>query len=74
MKSLKEIYLSMIGCLALSGFAWAEKGHQVEGGRIIHEPVTHKNLSVFIISGQDILGKDVDYVTLSEAMRKSGWW
>ena len=76
MKSLKEIYLSMMGCLALSGMALAcgpygaNRGHEVEGGRIIHEPVTHENLSVFIISGKDVLGDEVDYVTLSEAMEK----
>lgn len=76
MKSLRKVYLAIMGCLALSGIALAcgpygaAKGHLVEGGRIIHAAITHENLSVFIISGQDILGKDVDYVTLSEAMEK----
>jgi hypothetical protein len=76
MKSLQKIYLSIMGCLALSGVALAcgpygaSDGKRVEGGRIVHDPVTHENLSVFIISGRDILGKDVDYVTLAEAMEK----
>ncbi|MFP6901451.1 MAG: DUF6569 family protein, partial [Opitutales bacterium] len=70
MKSWQNIYLSVVAWMTLTGLAWAEKGYLVEGGRVIHPPVTHENLSVFIISGKDILGEDVDYVTLSEAMEK----
>lgn len=70
MKSWQKVYLYIMTWVALTGFARAEKGYHVEGDRTIHAPVTHENLSVFIISGKDILGKDVDYVTLSEAMEK----
>ena len=76
MKNWKKVYLYVMACLALSGVALAcgpygaIDGKRVEGGRIIHAPVTHNNLSVFIISGKDVLGDEVDYVTLSEAMEK----
>ena len=54
MKNWKEVYLYVMACIALTGFAQAENGHRVEGGRTIHAPVTHDNLSVFIISGKDV--------------------
>ncbi len=70
MKSLKKIHLSIMTLMALTGFVWAEKGHSVEGGRIIHAAISHENLSVFIISGKDVVGEDMDYVTLAEGMEK----
>tara|TARA_Y100000588_G_scaffold69048_1_gene70530 strand:- start:5268 stop:6458 length:1191 start_codon:yes stop_codon:yes gene_type:complete len=69
-KNWQKINAWLILWLALTGFVRAEKGHHVEGDRTIHTPVTHDNLSVFIISGPDTLGKDVDYVTLAEGMEK----
>ena len=70
MKSWQKIHLCLMTWMALTGFVRAEKGHSVEGGRIIHKPISHENLSVFIISGKEVLGEDGDYVTLSEAMEK----
>ena len=76
MKSLHKVYLSIMACLALSGVALAcgpygtIDGKRVDGGRIIHDPNTFGNLSVFFISGPELIDKDADYVTLAEAMEK----
>ena len=74
MMSRQRLYLFILGSIALvgfTGFVGAEKEeYAVEGGRIIHPPVTHENLSVFIITGKDTLGDNMDYVTLDEAMKK----
>ncbi len=76
MKSLNKAYLFIMACLALSGVALAcgpygaIDGKRVEGGRIIHDPNTYENLSVFFISGPELVDKDADYVTLAEAMEK----
>ncbi|NND96790.1 MAG: hypothetical protein HKN47_05605 [Pirellulaceae bacterium] len=50
----------------------ASQSHAVDGERMIHGPISCKNIDLFVITGKEILKDAADYVTLDEAM-KNEW-